>query len=80
MTTNKEVAARDIERDWNSFWADAKNMALGCDQVHAILNVESMKEWAATGKSLDDALRAISEHLAKDRAKAKSTGAEEELP
>jgi hypothetical protein len=59
--------------DWSHFWTSAKNMGLNQDQVHAILNVKSMKEWTDSGKNLDDAIRAISEHLAKGKSKAETT-------
>ncbi|MBU0778020.1 hypothetical protein KKF82_07160, partial [Patescibacteria group bacterium] len=60
------------ELDWNSFWANTKNMNLNSDQVHAILNVKSMKEWATAGKSLNDAIKKITEHLAKGKTEDKS--------
>lgn len=58
------------DADWNGFWANVKNMEFNSDQLHAILNVKSMKEWAAAGKSLDDAIRAISDHLVEGKVKS----------
>ncbi len=58
------------ETDWGVFWTNVKGMGLNADQVHAILNVKSVKDWLASGKTLENAIRAISEHLAK-RAESK---------
>lgn len=58
------------DADWNGFWVNVKTMGLNSEQLHAILNVKSMKEWAATGKSLDDAMSAISDHLVRGKAKS----------
>jgi hypothetical protein len=59
--------------DWSRFWTSTKNMGLSQDQVHAILNVKSMKEWVDIGKNLDDAILTISEHLAKGKGKTETT-------
>ena len=58
------------DADWNGFWANVKGVELNSDQLHAILNVKSMKEWAAAGKSLDDAIKAISDPLVKAKVKS----------
>jgi hypothetical protein len=61
------------EEDWNKFWASTRNMSLSPDQVHAMLGVKSVKEWVAQGKSLNDALKQVSEALAKGAAAKKTT-------
>jgi hypothetical protein len=60
--------------DWDRFWANAKNMGLNQDQVHAILNVKSMKEWLSKGKTLNDAVKEISTHLAKGKHESQHSG------
>ena len=65
---------------WTTFWSQAKvllgdeaerrGVEVG-DIVHQILGVKSMKAWVKAGKSLDDAIRALSEKLA-SRRKARS--------
>ena len=60
---------------WTTFWNTMKNL-LGEDQyqekTHKMLGVKSMKEWLKAGKSLDDAIKVISEKLAKPKAAPKA--------
>lgn len=51
--------------DWAAFWSSARAMGLNNEQVHQILDVESMKEWTARGKTLDDAIRQMSARFGK---------------
>lgn len=51
--------------DWTGFWTRARAMGLAEDQVHQLLGVGSMKEWTGQGKTLSDAIRVLSEELAK---------------
>ena len=70
----------DESPKWTTFWSQAKvllgdeaerrGVEVG-DIVHQILGVKSMKAWLKAGKSLDDAIRALSEKLA-SRRKARS--------
>lgn len=55
--------------DWTDFWTRARAMGLAEDQVHQLLDVGSMKEWTAQGKTLSDAIRILSEELAKLKEK-----------
>lgn len=59
----------DIDEDsprWTSYWNSVKDL-LGDDyqeKAHQMLGVKSMKDWLKAGKSLDDALRVITQKLA----------------
>jgi len=59
----------DIDEDsprWTSYWNSVKDL-LGDDyqeKAHQMLGVKSMKDWLSTGKSLNDALRIITQKLA----------------
>lgn len=55
--------------DWTGFWTRARSMGLAEDQVHQLLGVGSMKEWTEQGRSLSDAVRILSEELAKLKEK-----------
>ncbi len=57
---------------WTSFWSQVRGLGLEPDQAHEILKVKSMKDWAKRGKTLDDAIRALSEKL---KSQHKSRGA-----
>ena len=59
---------------WTAFWTQAKALLGTVAEekgveltalVHQMLGVKSMKDWPKTGKSLDDAIRALSDTLAK---------------
>ncbi|MBA7594301.1 hypothetical protein ES703_01242 [subsurface metagenome] len=50
---------------WTTFWNSARGL-LGDDyqeKVHHLLGVKSMKDWLKSGKSLEDAIRVISQKL-----------------
>ncbi len=49
--------------DWSGFWSRARALGLGAPEVHSLLEVESMKEWTAQGKTLADAIRKLAEKL-----------------
>ena len=51
--------------DWTGFWTRTRAMGLDDAQVHQLLGVASMKEWTDQGKTLNDAIRVLSEELAK---------------
>lgn len=53
--------------DWSGFWSAAKALGLVAEDVHAILEVNSMKDWIAQGKTLNDAVRTLSDRLAGKR-------------
>lgn len=50
--------------DWDIFWAKTKQMGLEADQVHSYLKVKSLKEWVATGQTLDQAINALVQAMA----------------
>lgn len=56
--------------DWASFWGRVAQLGLSEEQVHKMLGVTSVNQWIAQGKTLDQAIRAISEKLAAPRAQA----------
>jgi hypothetical protein len=75
----KEAPEEDSPR-WTSFWSQAKAL-LGdeaeqrgievSDIVHELLSIRSMKDWLKSGKSLDDAIRKLSDKRA-SRGKTRS--------
>lgn len=50
---------------WDHFWGQVTQMGLDKGRVHELLNVNSMNEWLAEGKSLDDAITALREKAIK---------------
>ena len=50
---------------WRGFWQDMKNASLTPEQVHAALNVVSVKDYLAGGHTLEDARKAIFAKYAK---------------
>jgi len=48
---------------WSGFWSRTRALGLDNDNVHQLLEVKSMKEWTAAGKTLADAIRIMSEKL-----------------
>ena len=57
--------------DWTGFWTRAKAMGLEDYQVHQLLGIGSMKEWTDQGKTLNSAIRVLSEELAKLKEREK---------
>ena len=61
------VSARKSEQPtakWNQFWQQVSALGLSEERVHEKLGVQSMKDWLARGKSLNDAIEILSEQLA----------------
>lgn len=68
---------------WTAFWTQAKALLGTIAEekgielsalVHQMLGVKSMKDWLKGGKSLDDAIRALSDKIAKgDQSEQRST-------
>lgn len=56
-----EKKATDV---WAVFWAQMRQRGLDNDQVHSLLKVTSIKEWVTSGKTVDDATKAIDKALA----------------
>ncbi len=52
--------------DWTGFWPRTKAMGLTADQVHEYLSVGSMKEWTDSGRTMNEAIRKLSEIVAKN--------------
>lgn len=44
---------------WTKYWAGVRALGLEPDQAHQMLKVKSMKDWIASSKSLDDALKEL---------------------
>lgn len=44
---------------WKAFWRDMKNAGITPEQVHAALNVVSVKDYVAGGRTLEEARRVI---------------------
>ena len=49
------------KRDWSWFWGKVRELGLTRDEVHARLGVDSVKDWVAQGRSLEEALGALEE-------------------
>jgi hypothetical protein len=49
------------EQDWNKFWGEVNLLGIPSDEVHVKLRVKSLKDWLATGKTLEQALEALRE-------------------
>lgn len=50
--------------NWTSFWNQVSALGLSEDDVHQMLEVKSMKDWLSKGKSLNDAIKVLSQKLA----------------
>lgn len=55
---------------WTQFWSATKALGLEPSQVHTLLGAPSMKEWLKAGKSLDDAIKVLSEKLSTNSQQA----------
>lgn len=55
------------EPDWAGFWGRVAQLGLSEERVHEILEVTSVNQWIAKGKTLDQAIKAISEKLAHNK-------------
>jgi len=62
-----EKRTHQPELDWTGFWGKVRALGLAEDQVHHILEISSMKEWIGQGRTLNDAVRVLSEELEKLR-------------
>jgi len=58
------------KEDWRKFWNAARAMGLEEERVHKILQVGSMKEWLAQGRTLNEAIEKLSGELAAESKKA----------
>jgi len=47
------------EPDWPRFWGMVKSIGITEGTVHTILKVSSMKDWAAKGRTLDEAIETL---------------------
>ena len=67
----KDEESNEDSPRWPTFWNSAKDL-LGDDyqeKTRQMLGVKSMKDWLKSGKSLDDAIRVISQKLAQKPAR-----------
>lgn len=58
------------EPDWGGFWGRVAQLGLSEQQVHEMLGVTSVNQWIAQGKTLDQAIRTLSERLSEPAASA----------
>ena len=63
---------------FTAFWERAKQLGLSQKQVFEMLGVTSAKEWTDQGKTLDDAIKVISEKLTQQSAANAVEGTEEQ--
>ncbi|MFH1015497.1 MAG: hypothetical protein V1771_00660, partial [Chloroflexota bacterium] len=59
---------------WQRFWGDANRLGYTETEAHAALKVNSMNDWLAAGKSLDDATAELT------RLAAEASGMEDNQP
>lgn len=52
------------EPDWAAFWGRVAQLGISEEQVHKMLGVTSINQWIARGKTLDQAIKTISDKLA----------------
>lgn len=64
------------QAEWRDFWDRAEQLGLSREQVHAMLEVISVKEWTDQGKTLDQAIKVISEKLAQTKPPESATTSE----
>ncbi len=64
----KEQPIDDASPRWTKFWGEVRALGLVTEsgtpdsaRVHSMLKVSSMKDWLSSGRSLDDATRALGE-------------------
>ncbi len=58
------------EPDWAGFWGRVAQLGLSEERVHEVLGVTSVNQWIAQGKTLDQAIKTLSERLAAPGAQA----------
>lgn len=49
--------------DWAGFWGRVAQLGLSEEHVHEMLDVTSVNQWIAQGKTLDDAIKVMSQKL-----------------
>lgn len=57
------------EPDWSGFWGKVRQIGLSDSEVHSTLGITSMKDWAAQGKTLEQALEILLRGSVKDTPK-----------
>ena len=70
--------------DWNAFWGHVAQLGLSEERAHQMLGVTSVNQWTAQGKTLDQAIRILSQTLSQGVSPSAIQKAEEgiglELP
>ena len=81
----KEEPGEDSPR-WTKFWGEVRALGIvtadgtpDSPRVHSMLKVSSMKDWLSSGRSLDDATRALSE-LVKTQRRDPTSVKEKDVP
>ena len=64
FTGNKMAKKKEPTSDWDIFWSDMTKRGLKQDDVHKMLKVKSMKDYVASGKTLEQAVNEIDNLLA----------------
>lgn len=56
------------QADWRAFWKQAEQLGLSEDRVREMLGVSAVVQWTDQGKTLDEAIKTISEKLSQAEA------------
>jgi len=82
----KEEPIDDNSPRWTKFWGEIRALGIVTDsgtpdsaRVHSMLKVSSMKDWLSSGRSLDDATRALGE-LVKTQRRDPTSVKEKDVP
>ncbi|MBA7713691.1 hypothetical protein ES703_122697 [subsurface metagenome] len=82
----KEQPIDDDSPRWTKFWGEVRALGIvtegglpDTDRVHSMLKVSSMKDWLSSGRSLDDATRALGE-LVKTQRRDPTSVKEKDVP
>jgi hypothetical protein len=70
LFTGKAPEEKDLPPNWNSFWGQVSALGLSEDDVHYELGVSSIKEWLDLGKTLNQAIEALSQKLTEKKPAA----------
>jgi hypothetical protein len=65
-------AEKESSPNWSSFWSQVSALGLSENDVHYELGVDSMMQWLANGKTLNQAIEVLSQNLASRRQPAPS--------
>jgi hypothetical protein len=76
---SKATKKKEPTSDWDIFWSDMTKRGLKQEEIHKMLKVKSMKDYVASGKTLEQAVKEIDNLLALEEDAGESDATFEKL-